>query len=528
MIRGAKKKLESASVKQFGVNTSIHNRFDIEVVDPISGEVKQRAFAENVICNQLWTRLCSSNTYNNYIQYGDGEGTPSASDTSLFSYIGYLSSSIYKLGYDFDNDVFICTKKAVMSETVAVGKTITEVGIAYSTGTTSLVTHAMLKDMNGNSVSLEKSNTDIFNIYATVFIHFAYPSSHIRMTGLHMAEGAYYTNTLLGHLAGLATMPAMYCPHMIGTVPSGTGKLTVSVSYDATNRKITLKVPRLSADNWNTGGLYSFHITSGDTNSSDFDIGGAANIVLDVAEDDGWYGSTHVTGEAIGTGNGSTVDFSTDFGFVKNLHVYVDGAEVSASVDYLSNGLQKLSGTHKALSYPMLSYFRLIRQVEHGDGYYSSYPNVGAITQHSKSSYRCFPTTTHGFVFENLLYETVGVYQIYKAQARIKASNDLKTWVSICSPTSSATTLTVPEEYRKYRYWEIKGYGSLGINQSDSVLRFIPETNLSVTNNVHLEEAPPEGAVITADYDTISVAKDANHVFDLSVVMSFNEYTEAQ
>lgn len=526
MIRGTKRKLGSASVKQFGVNTSIHNRFDIEVVDPISGEVKQRAFAENVICNQLWTRLCSSNTYNSYIQYGDGEGTPSASDTSLFSYIGYLSSSVYNLKYDFDNDVFICTKKAVMSETVAVGKTITEVGIAYGTSSTNLVTHAMLKDMNGNPVSLEKSSTDIFNIYATVFIHFAYPSRHIRMTGLHMYEGAYYTSTLLGHLAGLAAMPTMYCPHMIGTIPSGTGKLTVSTSYDATNRKITLKVPRLGASNWNLGGLYSFHISTGTSNTEDWDIGGAANIVLDVAEDDGWYGSTHISGEAIGTGDGVTIDFATDFGFVKNLHVYVDGEEVPASVDFLSNGLQRFSDTHGVLSYPMISYFRLIRQIEHGDGYYASTHYGGAITQFGGSRCRCFPTTTHGFIFENMLYESVGVYQIYKAKIQIKASNDLKTWVSICSPTNSATTITVPEAYRKYRYWEFKCSGTLGINNTEGEFRLIPETNLSVTNNVHLAEAPAEGAVITADYDTISVAKDANHVFDLSVVLSFNEYNE--
>ena len=60
------------------LNASIHNRFDIEVVDVKTGEIKQRAQAENVICNALWTRLFTPGAYFNYIHYGTGSGTPAA------------------------------------------------------------------------------------------------------------------------------------------------------------------------------------------------------------------------------------------------------------------------------------------------------------------------------------------------------------------------------------------------------------------------------------------------------------------
>ena len=35
----------------------IHNRFDIEVVNIKTGQIRQRAVGYNVICNQLWTKL---------------------------------------------------------------------------------------------------------------------------------------------------------------------------------------------------------------------------------------------------------------------------------------------------------------------------------------------------------------------------------------------------------------------------------------------------------------------------------------
>jgi hypothetical protein len=43
---------------------------------------------------------------------------------------------------------------------------------------------------------------------------------------------------------------------------------------------------------------------------------------------------------------------------------------------------------------------------------------------------------------------------------------------------------------------------------------------------VHFDTPPAAGAVITMDYDTDSVAKDENHVFDLTLTIQLGEYTE--
>ena len=40
------------------VGSKIHNRFEIEVRDARTGEIKQRGQAENIILNRMYERLC--------------------------------------------------------------------------------------------------------------------------------------------------------------------------------------------------------------------------------------------------------------------------------------------------------------------------------------------------------------------------------------------------------------------------------------------------------------------------------------
>lgn len=528
MIRGTKRELHKPPTKQFNVNASIHNRFDIEVIDSTSGQVKDKAYAENVICEQLWTRMFEGSSWNWAIQYGDGTGTPSSSDKSLFSYLGYITSTVHNMEYDYDNDVFVCTKKAVIDEVTAVGKTLTEVGIAYSKTQDSLVTHAMLKDMNGNPVSLKKSDTDIFNIYATVFLHLNMPSEHVRMLGSYRYNKTWREYGMLQYFVGLDGKRNMGLQFTVGTIPYTTSATfkTITPTCDASAHTVTYTADRLAATNWNMGGLQTFMITY----DPRYAWGGTPQMVLDVDPEDGWYGSTPVIGESIGTGDGVTVDFATAFGFAKNAKVYVDGVEVHVEVDYVNHALQSRSGTYKGLAeYPILSYFRLLRLPEIGygnrDGAMSTPPIVYFDNKFSPFQIREYPA-----VFENTTYKTHGVKQISGRGLSIWVSNDLKNWVTIVDNRSdSKINTSVPEEYQHYRYWAYMCYVNNQITYTQRSIEAVTNVDLaSITKNLHLSEAPAEGAVITADYDAVCVAKDENHVFDLSIVFKFNEYTEAQ
>ena len=45
---------------------NIHNRFDVYVNDEWVG------YAENIILDQMWSRLCAGNSYFSYIHFGSG------------------------------------------------------------------------------------------------------------------------------------------------------------------------------------------------------------------------------------------------------------------------------------------------------------------------------------------------------------------------------------------------------------------------------------------------------------------------
>ena len=42
------------------ISAKIHNRFAIEVINAVTGEIKLKAQAFNIICNQLWSCLISA------------------------------------------------------------------------------------------------------------------------------------------------------------------------------------------------------------------------------------------------------------------------------------------------------------------------------------------------------------------------------------------------------------------------------------------------------------------------------------
>ena len=141
---------------------SIHNRFDVE----INGEWV--GYGENIVLDQMWTRLCGGLSYFVNIHFGTGAGTPIASRTTLFAHLGTKTAV---------NDeqvkalpVSRWKRKIVLNPEEYVGQTITEVGIAFGSTASNLVTHAMLKDAEGNPISITKSDTDVVTIYATVFV----------------------------------------------------------------------------------------------------------------------------------------------------------------------------------------------------------------------------------------------------------------------------------------------------------------------------------------------------------------------
>lgn len=168
--------------KQIDINYSIHNRFDIKVFDAKTNELKQEAKAYNIIVNKLWERMLSNNNYQGdwfrHICVGSGTGTPSVSDTDLFHREYTSSTWDFNDGlsnskrYAYSNGVFSSKASIIIPALSLVGVNITEVGIGWTSGITNILsTHAMIKDLSGNQISILKTDTDIIQIIATVYVH---------------------------------------------------------------------------------------------------------------------------------------------------------------------------------------------------------------------------------------------------------------------------------------------------------------------------------------------------------------------
>ena len=178
----------------------IHNRFDIEVRDSITGEVKQTAQAENILLDSIYTRLCGGSSYFVNIHFGTGTGVPVATRTSLFTHLGTKTAVDEELVKAIPLSSW--KRKIVLAPEEYVGQTITEVGIAWGSTATYLMTHAMIKDAEGNPISITKTATDVITIYATVFVTFSTAIPELKWMGLPNS------NTLMNYLIGGAAAPS--------------------------------------------------------------------------------------------------------------------------------------------------------------------------------------------------------------------------------------------------------------------------------------------------------------------------------
>lgn len=154
----------------------LHNRFDILLTDAVTGEVKQTAKAENVVCDTYWEHLFSNVLNITYVQVGTGTGTPSRTDTQLFRRLSYKSVSLAMSSIDKNN--WKATKTITLSENEWVGS-LTEIGLSPTNGASSgdyIFTHAMFTDSEGHPITIIKTNADRLSVTITLYLTLTWTS----------------------------------------------------------------------------------------------------------------------------------------------------------------------------------------------------------------------------------------------------------------------------------------------------------------------------------------------------------------
>lgn len=500
VIRG--KVLKSSDIKSNNsFEASIHNRFDIEVIDAKTGIVKNKAVGYNTICKNLWSRLASLSGYFSYIFYGTGTGTPSPEDTALFSRLNYKYVSGEGFSFNAATGIFSVKRSIQLSETEHVGSVLTEVGIGYDTGVNALCTHSMLQDMNGNQISIEKTDTDIINIYATIYVHvnpYGFSNSSIFFTSsYYYAPYSWRYSAGLFFFAGLGLGFGDYIGYA-GTMNfQSVTAVSRTASFDLDTKTLKLVANRLAAGSGNFANGILAVTTCGINDDKVYQ----PSMYMVVGGD--WYPYSQIEGEAVGTGDGATKDFSLKFPYATDVKIYLDGVETSDyTVDYAVN----------VTANSVVNY--LERIYAHSTPDHLAYVN--------NTGY----TIGQGAVvyFHNPMYE-IGLQSItasYTNLVQIWTSNDMQDWVDL-GKNASGYTFTIPEQYRHNRFWKLQNTWTSNYNVMESASL----TSTFTGKVLHFNNPPAEGEVITADYKSKCIAKSADNVLDLEIEIKASEYIES-
>lgn len=491
------------------IRFEIHNRFDIEVVDKNTGVIKQKAKAFNVVTNTAFNILCSnpsgaSDHCAPYIVVGSGTGTPAATDTSLFHYVGYASMQSDTIDTSRTAEgIFIRTAVGRINYDTYVNTDFTEVGLARATSGTPLFTHAVLQDMNGNPITIRHTDTDIINLYAHVYLHVDQDHD----THFYYRYGTSNTWGSVS-LVGLALFfkpnisnPVVQYPYALGSAYFFNGGPHVyASSYDAvvnyktitpdpTNRRVIIAFNRLSTDHGNIKGISSIGFDAGYGKawpSTIVDCGGS-NIA-----------PSSIQGESVGVGDGNTLKFKTKFDMPYNAKVYVNGIEQQSGVivkKWICSALTPRD-SQGSNGYPYCTWYKRL---------YAN--NLNLPVPYRDRLSQMFV----GEVLESLMPE-VGIYGFYNANTgTYQASNDGITWVNVATPSSEQ----IADADAHYKYYKLVTKGNYDI--------FL-ESNTYDGYNIIFDTPPAQGDVITIDYTTDYIPKDSDHVLDVELTVSFGEW----
>lgn len=514
--------INNGTMEQFKLAAALHNRFDIEVIDGVTGELKCGAVAFNIILDALWTRLSNGFQWFASIAYGSGTGTLAASRVGLFTQISAKTAGTLTVDYTHFPDGYVSFRKQIQIGAGEItGQVLREVGISYDNTANHLMTHALLKDMNGNTVSITVGELDVINIYATVFVRFAtagYEGGGVFITPIKNSDSILYAIAGCGENTPLYICQIMYAfmgePYLLAPTALQVGAAEISAGfyqgtinykvgvcgYTAATKKILARFSLAAGAPYRVGTAELNPATVGGWKGLAFARYNGGNYYLNglcVRFPNNAKPYCVITDEVIGTGDGATRDYALKFGFIKNdgsAVIKVNGAIVDPAnytIDYNKPANNKIG------------YF--LRPVSGTKGVWNHANRTDAWVA---GDYE---------IVENPLYLSYGITGLSKYfNIRIDCSNDLVNWVTNVSG-SLAT-------YKNYRYWRAYATANMDANYP-TVTDIISSDITPYALHFAVGQAPANGAAITASYRTESICKDVDHVVDIELEITLNEYT---
>lgn len=456
------------------MKTNIHNRFKIEVKR--DNKIVQEGFAENIVLDRMYTRLMSFSSFFTYIHVGGGTGTLSPDRTTLFSPITYKGTTDDEKIKAYPTSSI--TKIIQFGTTEQNGKTFTEVGISESTS--AINTHALIKDAEGNPLSITKTDIDVITIYATIFFELIDSPDVDGKFNQLVTENPLVSYVIDGSSMSSSIYVSPFGGHNPNNILSYRGYMTDTRAYATTRR----------ADSVNRVNTYTTRI---DTSQSNFDIGEISlnNVYrIDVENAQSWNDYT-ILDLNIGVGDGVTTVFELGRKNFTNLQVKINDITVqNYTLDIKEGGFLPINKlmTEEALS-------------RYGAWYYSVW-YVGISAGFSRN--HNYPTMEVDLRQGDIIYAKTRASGTFGFGVTFTVSNDDINYSYVSA--NGSTPLT--QDYKYLRHYS----SSSGGGYLDYLFVYRDEHN-----NVVFDVPPPEGAPITVSYTVPYIPKTSDHVIDLSL-----------
>jgi hypothetical protein len=328
----------------------LRNEFHFVVTDGRTGEVKQEAFAYNLLTDMgierfmayllnhginpqnrsFWPAFAQS------MQIGTGDmalNPPAANVNVLANFLSAKSYAYHATEYDAQANFSSSTVVAVWQETDNPNTAITEVGlsrkISWESGThlDCLVSHAAILDSEGNPIAIQKGEWDVITVYAKVIVSLSAPYGNTVILHKDSANGllrAWQDNSGISGFSfyfGRNNTPPGVSDSVVLTSIFNAVPVTVN---DTANKRIRLSYRCTAAQANHADGIWEVGFLIGHySHVTGWRSDGVFRSVMPVP---GVIDGRQITGDELGTGDGEQTIFSTTWKPINSgLVVYLDG-----------------------------------------------------------------------------------------------------------------------------------------------------------------------------------------------------------
>lgn len=479
----------------------IKNKFTI-VIEDICTKEKREYTAHNIVLNSMWSRLVNFQTFFTYIHFGTGTGTfNDPARTTLYNHLGTKSATT-----EYQTRALPVSqwrRKIVLNPEEYVGQTITEIGVAYGSNASNLVTHAAPKDAEGNPISIgPKKDTEVITIYADMYFVLAENMYGDKIRWVTPLSNNNLMNYLMG--ASMGSVSYRVTKSILfsnGTAPNSSwNSSNISWQKDVTNRKVYTPIVRLGTSDGN-GEIRGFGI--GYSNDQ--------GIFRGHFPIPGVFTGKHVS-ETIAEGDGETKEYNLSWNDPKNLVIKIDGEETQ---DYTLLPLKKGGNIFDKVTAQWLDsgtgdptrYFN--NEINSGD---NALGTIGI----DVGPDRIIPVDRISVKVGAHPFGQGGTYTVEIKGSDNSDFSDAELLVSF-NKNSGGSAVTMTEDFpisSGHRYYTVE------IKSSRNLIQIGLHSGAS---QILFNTAPPANATITAEYDVDYIPKDSEHVLDLQAGIQFGE-----